>query len=450
MESKLTASEVIQNLPFRAKVQGKIYLIGCLGYMFDAWDILLPAYVIPLLAKSWHLGAAQLGLFGTAGLAGMAIGAFAWGSIADLIGRRVSFMLTLLVYALFSLLCAASPSFGFLLAMRFISGLGLGGFIPIDYSMISEFMPKKYRGMLLTSVDIWWPIGGALAGFFSLALLPYHNWRLLFLVMILPAILAFVGLIGAPESPLFLFKKGKYAEAKRVVEQLIKHTGANTGNWTLSMEEAAVSERKVPQYVEFFGKFKEVWQWNWRVTLSVWLIFISNLFLYYGVMIWLPGILTKSGYSTYSAFLETTLVTVLGVIGSVVAMLLVEITGRKFLIILGGVAGGLAMMLFAVTVRMPAESRFWLMVFGFASEIVIPVMYAWGAEVYPTLIRGSGLGWASTASRVVAAFVPYLFGSLLFPVLGLAGTFTVSFVFVIIGSLAALVWGIETKGRELA
>src|SRR5690348_11722704 len=99
------AEDVIQDLPFLWRVQGAIFLIGGLAYMFDAWDVLLPTYLIPLLARSgWHLDNAQLGWLGTIGLIGMGVGAFIWGTIADIVGRKRSFVWTLLIYSVFSLL----------------------------------------------------------------------------------------------------------------------------------------------------------------------------------------------------------------------------------------------------------------------------------------------------------------------------------------------------------
>ena len=82
------ADQLIQELPFRWSVQGRIFLIGGLAYMFDAWDVLLPAYLFPLLGRSaWHLNPTQLGWLGTSGLIGMALGAFVWGTLADIVGQ---------------------------------------------------------------------------------------------------------------------------------------------------------------------------------------------------------------------------------------------------------------------------------------------------------------------------------------------------------------------------
>ncbi len=180
-----------------------IFLIGGFAYMFDAWDVLLPAYLFPLLGRSaWHLNPTQLGWLGTSGLVGMALGAFVWGTLSDIVGRRRAFLWTLMNYSVFSILSAFSPTYSVLLVARFITGIGLGGCIPVAYSLVAEFMPRKRRGMMLTAMDVWWPIGGTLNGLIAIVLLRYDSWRVLLLVMGIPALLVFWALSSIPESPL--------------------------------------------------------------------------------------------------------------------------------------------------------------------------------------------------------------------------------------------------------
>ena len=232
------ADELIQELPFRWNVQGTIFIIGGLAYMFDAWNVLLPTYLIPLLARSgWHLENAQLGWLGTFGLIGMAVGAFLWGTIADIVGRKPAFIWTMLIYSVFSILSAAAPNYLLLLGARFVTGVGLGGCIPVAYSLVAEFMPRSRRGMMLTLMDVWWPVGGTLNGLVAVLLFPYDNWRLLLLVMALPALLVFWAVTAIPESPLYLMRRGRVDEARAVTADLVRRT-------TDSAERGACLNRK--------------------------------------------------------------------------------------------------------------------------------------------------------------------------------------------------------------
>src|ERR671922_259973 len=144
-----TGDQVVQDLPWKWGVQGKIFIIGGLGYMFDAWDVALNGFLTPLLGTEFGLSTGQRGLVATANLVGMAVGAVAWGTVADRVGRKRAFSITVLIFALFSVLGALAPSWEIFLALRFLAGVGLGGCIPVDYALVSEFSPRKQRGRVL-------------------------------------------------------------------------------------------------------------------------------------------------------------------------------------------------------------------------------------------------------------------------------------------------------------
>ena len=441
------ADELIQELPFRWTVQGAIFVIGGLAYMFDAWNVLLPTYLIPLLARSgWHLDNAQLGWLGTLGLIGMGVGAFLWGTIADIVGRKPAFIWTLLIYSTFSVLSAAAPNYLLLLAGRFITGVGLGGCIPVAYSLVAEFMPRSRRGMMLTVMDVWWPIGGTLNGLVAVLLLPFANWRLLLLVMALPAVLVFWAVSAIPESPLYLMRRGRVAEATAITSDLVRRTTGNTGAWTLPEPDPNAA---TPSFAGFFRQLSDIWRWNWRVTLAVWGIMSANLLLYFGVITWLPRILETSGYGIYRAYLFTISVTAIGIVATLIAAWLVERIGRKWVIVVPGILAGVAIVIFTLQITNSGAARLWLLLFGFMNELVVPAVYCYAPEVYPTLLRGTGFGWASTAGRVAAGTVPVIFGAWLWPVLGLTNTFIAITLLVVVANLWLAAVGPETKGKAL-
>ena len=441
------ADELIQELPFRWTVQGVIFVIGGLAYMFDAWDVLLPTYLIPLLARSgWHLDNAQLGWLGTLGLIGMGVGAFFWGTMADIVGRKPAFIWTLLIYSISSVLSAAAPNYLLLLAARFITGVGLGGCIPVAYSLVAEFMPRSRRGMMLTAMDVWWPIGATLNGLVAVLLLRFDNWRLLLLVMALPALLVFWAVPAIPESPLYLMRRGRVAEARAVTTDLVRRTTGDAGTWTLPEPEPDTAP---PSFVGLIRQLGDLWRWNWRVTLAAWGIMSANLLLYFGVITWLPRILESSGYGIYRAYLFTISVTAIGIVATLCAAWLVERVGRKWVIIVPGILAGVAVVMFTVQITNPGAARWWLLSFGFMNELVVPAVYCYVPEVYPTLLRGTGFGWASTAGRVAAGTVPVIFGAWLWPVFGLTNTFIVITALVVIANLWLAAVGPETKGRVL-
>ncbi|MDT7657544.1 MAG: transporter, putative metabolite:H+ symporter [Pseudonocardiales bacterium] len=443
-----TGDQVVQDLPWKWGVQGKIFIIGGLGYMFDAWDVTLNGFLTPLLGTAFHLTTAERGLVATANLIGLAAGAITWGTIADRLGRKQAFGLTLLIFAVFSALGALSPNFGVFLVLRFIAGIGLGGCIPVDYALVSEFSPRAQRGRVLTAMDGWWPIGGTLCGVVATAMLPLHgNWRWMLAVMILPAVLLFWLRRGVPESPIFLARAGREAEARVVIDDLVSRTGAAPEPYRIP----AVPERRGPRGLgAALEQLRRVWAVNPVLTGMVWLLFCTVLLVYYAALSWMPSILRAQGMGEYAAFAGTTVMNAVGILGVIASMVLVERVGRKWVIGVTAPLASLALVVFALVLRVNAIAAFVsIAVFGFLILMVIPVMYAYVSELYPTELRASGFGWASSASRVVTGFTPLIFGSLLWPVLGLPLTFGVLAAVVVV----AVVWmakvGPETRGREL-
>src|SRR4051812_34504237 len=255
----LTGDLVVQRLPWRWSVQGVIFIIGGLGFMFDAWDVTLNGFLMPLVAEEWDLSKGAVAWIGTSNLIGMAVGAFVWGGIADIIGRKRAVTLTLAMFSLFSVLGAASPSFGFLCASRFLAGVGLGGCIPVDYALVGEFTPAKVRGRVLTAMDVWWPVGATLCGVISTALLGVRfidNWRAMLLVMVVPALLLFWVRLSVPESPLYLVRRGHDEQARQVIDSLVRRTGATVEEWVLPKPQPA--PKLTPASV--MAQVRELWR----------------------------------------------------------------------------------------------------------------------------------------------------------------------------------------------
>ncbi|RAN76383.1 MFS transporter [Bacillus sp. SRB_336] len=442
----ITGDAVVQELPWRWRVQGSIFLIGGLGFMFDAWDVTLNGFLIPLLSKEWGLAPGQAAWIGTANLIGMAMGAFAWGSVADVIGRKTAFTLTLLIFSVFTVLGAVSNDIVLFCVFRFVAGFGLGGCIPVDYALVGEFTPRKHRGRVLTAMDAWWPVGASLCGVVSAVLMAsFGNWRLLMLVLVLPALLVFWVRTHVPESPLYLVKAGKPEQAKAVIERLIERTGARVGPWRLP-DPADVPRLSLGRVT---GQLAGLWRFNWRITGIAWSLFLTILLVYYGALTWMPSILVATGYAQNKAFMATASMTAIGFLGVVAAALLVERVGRKWILAVTAPGAALSLVVFALVLDAPAAAQLWLLVFGFVVQVAIPVLYTYVSELYPTHLRATGFGWASTISRVGAGLVPLIFGSLLWPVLGLPLTFALTGGLV----LLAVVWmafsAPETRGAPL-
>ena len=442
-----TGDQIVQDLPWRWNVQGKIFLIGGLGYLFDAWDIALNGFLTPLVALDFDLSDGARGYVATANLIGMAIGAIVWGSIADRLGRKKAFSITLMIFALFSVLGAFSPTYGVFLAFRFLAGFGLGGCIPVDYAIVGEFSPKAIRGKVLTALDLFWPIGATLAGLSAWALLDVpHNWRIMLGIMVLPALLTFWVRRGIPESPIYLAKVGRENEAREIIDRMVRETGATPEPYEIK---PPVVEAKVTGLAAGVNQLRMIWGRMPMVTLMAWMLFVSIMVVYYAALSWLPTLLSDAGATFTVAFLGSTIMSAIGIFGCALSAVLVDITGRKWLLGVSASLGSVALVGIGYTLEMTTIALVAIGVFGFLIQMAIPVLYAYIAEIYPTEIRASGFAWSSSASRVATGVAPIAFSAWAFPTLGLVNTFLILMVAVFIAVAVMAKFGPETKGLDL-
>ncbi|MEQ3553010.1 MFS transporter [Pseudonocardia nematodicida] len=445
-----TGEQVVQSLPWRWNVQGKIFIIGGLGYMFDAWDVALNGFLTPLLGLEFGLSTGQRGLVATANLVGMAVGAVLWGTIADRMGRKRAFSITIAIFALFSVLGALSPNWEIFLLLRFLAGVGLGGCIPVDYAIVSEFSPAKLRGKILAAMDGWWPIGATMAGVSATLLVPFAgNWRWMLALMVLPALLLVWIRRGVPESPLYLARTGREEEARAVIDDMVRRTGATPEPYVITAAAPGATTSDKRWLAAGVEQLRMVWSFSPQITGVAWSLFISVMVVYYAALSWMPSILRSQGMDDVAAFASTTIMNAVGILGVITSVLLVELVGRKWVIGVAGPLAGLALVVFALVMDSPTAAIATIAVFGFFALVVIPVMYAYVSELYPTELRASGFGWASSSSRAVTGFVPLIFGTLLWPVLGLPLTFTVMALLVVAAVVFMAFCAPETRGREL-
>ena len=160
----------------------KLLVISGFGWMFDAMDVILIAFLLTPIRVEFGLDVTRTGLVVSAGFVGMFLGAAVSGRLADRYGRRAIFQITLVVFSIGSLLSAAAPSFELLLAARIVTGLGLGGELPVVATLVSEYAPRASRGRFIVLLESFWAYGTILAGVVALVVLPAYGWRAAFLV----------------------------------------------------------------------------------------------------------------------------------------------------------------------------------------------------------------------------------------------------------------------------
>ncbi len=155
IEPGQTISQRLDQLPL-SRAHWKIVFVCGLGWLFDAMDAGIIAFVLAVLLKQWNLSAGQVGAIASIGLLGMFAGALTSGVLADRIGRKYLFQATLLVFSIATGLCGLATGYASLLALRFLVGFGLGGELPVASTLVTEFSPAKHRGRLLVILESFW------------------------------------------------------------------------------------------------------------------------------------------------------------------------------------------------------------------------------------------------------------------------------------------------------
>ncbi|CAA9315489.1 MAG: Niacin transporter NiaP [uncultured Friedmanniella sp.] len=449
-----TRAQRLDVLPF-TREHRRLLLGSGTGWALDALDVGLISFILAQLSVQWQLSPGEASAIASIGFVGMAIGAALGGLLADRLGRRQVFALTLLVYGTFTGVSALAWSVGALIVFRFLVGLGLGAELPVASTLVSEFAPARIRGRVVVVLESFWAVGWTLAALIGFLIVPRGDdgWRWALALGAVPALYAVVVRFGLPESVRFLESKGRHDEAEAVVRRFEDSAGTERSPVPVADQpvgpDAAVATTGRGQ-----NRVAALWAAPLRRrTAALWAVWFCVNFSYYGAFIWLPSLLYASGFSLVRSFGYTLLITLAQLPGYAVAAILVEVWGRRRTLVAALLGSAAAAALFASAPAAGAEG-------GTATVLTAGMLLsffnlgAWGAlyavtpELYPTTLRGTGSGWAAGAGRIASIVAP-----LCVPLLsGAGGTGLVFAVFAAVFVLAALAATAlpELRGRALA
>ncbi|WP_159794200.1 MFS transporter [Puerhibacterium puerhi] len=444
----LSRTARLDRLPF-TRAHGRLLTGAGVGWALDAMDVGIVSYVLAALAVQWELSTGELSLLGSIGFAGMAVGAALGGLLADKVGRRQVFALTLLVYGLATGASALAGGVAVLLVLRFVVGLGLGAELPVASTLVSEYAPARIRGRVIVVLESFWAVGwiaAALIGTFVVAGSD-DGWRWAFLIGLVPALYAIVVRTGLPESVRFLERQGRHAEAEAAVRRFEASAGvpapAGAGDRaavavTPAARTAAPAPR-VPVRELFTAALR-------RRTVALWLTWFGVNFAYYGAFTWMPTLLVADGFGMVRSFTFTLVFTLAQLPGYAVAAWLIESWGRRAVLVTFLAGSAVSAIGFGLAGSVPA-----ILVAGIALSFFN--LGAWGAlyavtpESYPTAVRATGSGSATAFGRVASILAPLV----VLPLhdrIGTVGVFVVfaaAFVLAMAGSALLA----ELKGRRL-
>lgn len=421
----------------------KLLVLTGLGWLFDAMDTGIIAFVLPVLAKEWGLSATQMGFIGSMGLLGMAVGAVLAGSAADRFGRKTVFSVTLVVYSVATGLCGLAWNYESLLFFRFLVGFGLGGELPVAATLMAEYSPPASRGRFIVLLESFWAAGWLAAALISYFIIPRYGWQMAFFIGALPALYVFFIRLAMPESIRFLMDKGRQQEALAIVGKIEQSAGVEP-----AVQPAAMSNTTVePAGTKVV--FKELWTPRFaKRTIMLWIIWFGIVYSYYGIFTWLPSLMVQQGHTVIKTFEYVLIMTVAQLPGYFSAAYLVDRIGRKATL--------------AIYLAMSAVSAYFFGQGGSAEVVLLwgslmsffnlgawGVVYTYTPELYPTRIRAFGSGWAAAVGRFGGILAPTIVGYMIAGQQGMEQVFTMFTGVMLAVAIAVWLFGEETKGRTL-
>jgi putative MFS transporter len=431
----LTIGDAIEEIGF-GRFQKRLLAVCGVGWAADAMEVIIIAYVIPQVIQEWSLSSGQAGFIGTAIFLGMLLGAWFWGTMSDYIGRKLGFQLTVLIDSVFGFLSALSPGYVWLVILRAITGFGVGGTLPVDYAIFSEYLPKRNRGRYMVLLESFWAVGTIAAAGLAWLIVPRLGWRALLAASAVPGLIVFFIRRYVPESPRYLLVEGREQEAREVLRQV-----AETNSTEITFDHLEVKRRQESVTVS------ALWRQRFaKTTLMLWIAWFCISLGYYGTFIWLPNIFVDRGFEFLQTYQNTFLMALAQLPGYFSAAYLIEHWGRKRTLALYLGLSGVFTFLFAVVGGLPFIVGT-AMLMAFFTLGAWGVLYAYTPELYPTETRATGMGAASGMTRIAGALAPILGGWLLTNSLVAALTlYAVSFI---VGAGVVYVLGRETQGQPL-
>jgi MFS transporter, putative metabolite:H+ symporter len=442
------ASDIIRRIERLPPTRWHLKIRAIIGTatFFDGFDAVAIAFVLPTLIGLWHLGPSEIGFLLSSGFFGQLIGASAFGWLAERYGRIRVLNWTILILSLFGLVCAFAWSYWSLVVFRFLQGLGLGGEIPVAATFISEIARSKSRGRFVLLYQILLPIGFMAASISSIVIVPNLGWQWMFIVGAVPAVLTIFLRRLVPESPRWLAKQGRVAEADAIMNRIETIVERESGRPLPAMSVKVTKE--VPHSGSWTMLFEGIYL---RRTLTIWLMWFCAASIGYGLLVWLPTILrTVYKMSIQDALLYSSISNICVIVTAVCGAFLVDRFGRRPVFVVSFLGASVPLLvLWWMGAGVTATAV--VVVAASASAMISLVqlgLWTYTPELYPTTARSFGSGTASAWARAASIIAPNAVGFLLARS-SMSAVFLMFAIMGLIGVIGVLLCRVETRGRLL-
>jgi MFS transporter, putative metabolite:H+ symporter len=387
----------IERLPL-GRFHRRFIALVSLGIFFDLYDVFIVAYIGAALQQSGFLSLRQFSVFVAAGFLGMFFGTIVFGMGSDRMGRRSAFITLLLIYSVFTLAGAFAPSASWLIALRFLAGLGIGAEIVVIDTYVTEIVPSHARGQYVAITQVVGFCAVPVAAVLSRLLVPTHfllaGWRWVMIIGGSGALLSWWFRRNLPESPRWLESRGRLAEADAVVTALEAEslsTATRSGEWRVTSGEA-VSQGALPTKAAERGSFAELWRQPY-LPRTVMLILFQTLQTigFYGFANWAPTFLLKRGISLLHSLEYTLLIALVSPIGPLLGAITSDRLERKWTIVVLALLVALFGLGFG-NATAPAPVIAFGALLTLCNYWFSATFHAYQSELFPTRIRATGVG----------------------------------------------------------
>ncbi|XP_045197284.2 synaptic vesicle glycoprotein 2C-like isoform X2 [Mercenaria mercenaria] len=440
-----------------------IILLALCGWAVssDAIEVLSVSFMLPSAQCDLKLSSQDKGWLNAIIFVGMMVGGYFWGSMADKFGRRSVLMGSLTVNGLGGLVSSTSQVFWLFLIMRFISGVGVGGSIPVIFSYFTEFLPKDRRGTMISALATFWMMGNIIAAGLAWAVIPhpnlgyfsekftYNSWRIFVAICTIPSLTSAAMFVFMPESPKYFLTMGKEKKALDSLRTVSRINGRDRpfqisrliltkdrdGIIHLDDDEEKTNFKESAKHLlhqtqELFGKTLL------RTTTIMIIINFTLSFGYYGLWMWFPEIFSrveKYGGSVCShphinetasnttepcngipeewVFFEGFMTALSNLPGNILTILIMDKVGRKPLLSTSMVLAGVTVF-FLPIVHSKVHNLLISCAFGAVTTVGWNSIDVLQAELFPTAVRSTAFGVQSGVGRIAAILGNVSFGSL--------------------------------------
>jgi AAHS family 4-hydroxybenzoate transporter-like MFS transporter len=383
--------------------QKLVLVMAALAVVLDGFDNQVLGFALPALTKEWNVSRAAFAPIFAMGFVGMTLGTMVGGYFGDRVGRRLSLIGAVVLFALATGATAFTNGVVALGVCRTIAGFGLGATMPNATTLLAEYSPVQRRSMAVTLGIVCIPLGGIIGGFLAARILPEVGWRALFVIGgIAPLVVAAILLAALPESPRYL---ARHPQRSRELAAILRRMGRDAPDGARFVDSR---ERQDVPRASVGTLFAPDYR---RDTVGLWIAFFCCILGIYIVFSWMPSLLASAGFDLAWASTGLAVFNIGGVLGAIAgAWLMTHLGSRPTMLTTAalGVVGALVLM--ALPFRPADTTRLMVLLFleGGFNNAAQTNLYALSAQVYPTQVRATGVGATAGVGRsgaIVSSFL---------------------------------------------